>query len=132
MASAIKGYRFLGKPSERYLTPDGREISRRQYENEKKALMGWRNWYDYQYTVTSDKRYRHFLTTTSGTDFSKRKSLKKANSDFNALYLKARKETQGKFGAHKKGRDPKGAFAQLLIATGLRDSRATYDVGETP
>lgn len=132
MAASIPGYRFLGKPSERYATPDGREISRRQYENEKKALQGWKNWYDYQKTVTSDPQYRRWLTTTSGKDFDKRKKLKRSDSEFNRKYLKARKETGGRFDKVKKGRSPKGAFADFLIEADLRDDDAEYDVGGTP
>lgn len=42
----LRGYRALGGSSRRYLTPSGKEISRREYDDKRAQAAGFRNRYE--------------------------------------------------------------------------------------
>lgn len=127
--SPLPGFRRIPGRSERYrppadwtgpTAPNG-TISRRQYENYRLKLEGWRSWSEYQ----SDARTDDYLRW-KGEFAEKRKgelSWRGPHSDFAAAWLEAKRSNWS--------RDPNGPFADLLVLTGHRDVEWEWDVGDT-
>lgn len=120
---ASKGYTRIPGKANRYRTPEGTTISRRQYENLRYRKAGWRSWSDYQRTAKTDE-YRRWAKAAADEQNVSARKLKSADSHFNQLYLNARNSGFST--------EVEGDFADFLSYTGLRRPDADYDVGDTP
>lgn len=119
----LPGYKRIPGKASRYRTPDGGEISRRQYENIRFRKAGWGSWSEYQRTAKT-KEYRRFVTAAADEKGVSPRTLKNPESDFNQLYLEAKRDDWKN--------DPEGPFADFLVFIGVRAPDADYNVGETP
>lgn len=124
----LRGYSRLPGKSERYRTPKGTVISRRQYENVKHRRAGWRSWSEAQRTAKRDPMYNR-MRAEAMVEHGLSKRQTGLGSEFQERYLKAK---QVGFDETDEGRDPEGAFADLLSYVGLRDPEDHWDVGDTP
>lgn len=121
----LPGYTYLGGSARRYRDPEGNEISRRQYEDERLRRIGWKNWTDYQNT----KRRNDQWIRDQGI-YTRKQGIKKRDvgpdSEFARAYLAARKD---------KGKDRyrhDGPLHDYLVLVGLRKEDDYWDVGDTP
>lgn len=125
-----QGWTRLGGSSERYLSPDGREVSRRQYDNERAKAEGWDNRsqferrYDDKTYLWAFNRYRQ----GQKIQITEARRLDRMGGELNKKLRAAQRTGWGKTQA---GRDPRGPMSKLLVDMGLRDPSATYAVGNT-
>lgn len=122
-----RGWTKLPGSSERYLSPEGEEVSRRQYDNLRAEAEGWgsRSAYERRY---EDPTYL-WATKRLAQEQGKRASqIDRMGSEANKKLLKAKRTGWGK---SKEGRSPRGPMAKLLVEMGMRDPSATYAVGDT-
>ena len=118
----LPGYTKLPGKAERYKTPSGETISRRQYENKRFRQVGWRSWSEYQREARKPQ-FRRWVEKASSTLGPKRQ-LKSPQSEFSRMYIEA-KRTDWKH-------DADGPFSDFLKWLGIRDEQADYPVGDTP
>jgi len=125
-----KGWTKLAGTSERYVSPDGHEVSRRQYDNERAKEQGWSNRSEYERRY-EDKNYlwalRQYQRANKMT-ISQARAADRLGGDLNKK-LRAAKATG--WGKTQAGRDPRGPMSKLLVDMGMRDPSATYAVGDT-
>lgn len=125
----LPGYqRVKGDPRRRVETPDGHLISRRHYEDLRFKAAGWRSYRDYQNEMLDDS-YVRWLSNAIVNGKGTERELRSSTSEFNRKFLATRR---AKFDRTKRGRSPKGPFADFLIYTGDRDEGDTHDVGDSP
>lgn len=125
-----KGWTKLSGTAERYLSPSGEVVSRRQYDNARAKEQGWNNRSEYERRY-EDKTYlwlyrqyqRNNKLTVSQARVEDRMGGK--------LNKKLRAAQQSGWGKTAAGRDPRGPMSKLLVEAGLRDPSATYAVGDT-
>lgn len=120
-----------GPGTERYLAPDDPRsdshgtISRRQAENDKYTVGGWRGRADYErrYQGKMGKRYARFESEAilHGKVTTRRAG---PGSELSKLWTAYRGKPTS--------RAPRGPLAKLLVYIGVRDPGATYPVGATP
>ena len=104
----------------------GNRISRRSYENLRSQEAGFKDWAHYQ-RLRKDPLYLRLAKEAisgQGKDYAE---LRKMDSKFNKLFVKAEKPLNAKKG--KGYTSPKGPSAQLLVYVGLRDPDSYVDVG---
>lgn len=108
-------------------------ISRRQAEQQNYTDAGWRSRADYERRFAprtkQGRKYAYFRDQALTNRDVKRRSLDRPDSEFNRLYLKARRFN---FDRGRSVRGPNSHMARFLAYTGLRDPSATYNVGDTP
>lgn len=140
---SLPGYKRIGGRAERYETPEGKEISRRQYENlrretaglgtwgsEQKAsrrskalAAGWNSWREYNMTRKTPqyRRFKERYREVYGPDAGK--VSERPNSTFNREYVKAKRS---QFSTRHDGE-----FHDFLVFLDWRSDDTEYDVGET-
>lgn len=128
--SPLPGFRRVPGRSERYIPPpnwrgkkakDG-TISRRQYENYRLKMEGWKTWSEYQRDADTDdyRRWKgEFAAKHVGTELTS----VGPHSEFAAYWLEAKRSGWSK--------DADGPFADLLVLTGHREPEWEWDVGDT-
>ncbi len=136
----LPGWKRLPGRNERYIDPSGKEVSRRQYENERARHSGWRNWSDYQQTRKSDD-YNRWVKRAIDEQGLTRRDIG-PGTEFSRQYLQVsamrqlqNQSVEGETDyeiAENALNSPDGPLAQLLISAGLRPPDAEYDVGDTP
>ena len=125
---ALPGWTRIGGSAERYRSPAGENVSRRQYENARAQNAGWKSWSQYQTWAKSDDSRRWLrIALDNGVVQSRRDvgveseyaqyardvETARANNDADAL------------------RDPDGPLADYLVYLGLRDSGDDWDMNDT-
>ena len=123
--------------AERYVAPNGDNVSRRQVENVVARQAGWDSWSEYQ-RVAQTRTFRKQLGIAvegkglKDTPASYRRQAG-VTSDFSTAYQRFREEgdIEGRW-EQSHSRSPGGAWADLQIAQGIRDEGASYDIGDTP
>jgi hypothetical protein len=125
-----KGWSRLPGSAERYLSPDGEEVSRRQYDNLRAQEQGWqtRSAYERRY---DDPTYLWAWNTWRQENKVQIVEARRLDRMGGQLNKKLRAAQATGWGKTKQGRDPKGPMSQLLIEMGMRDPTATYAVGNT-
>lgn len=138
----LPGYTALPGSSRRYRTPDGEEISRRQYDNLRARQAGFEN----------RSELERFRSSREGRmwRFKARSHDRAARGDWELLadareVERRRAALPTRIESDRHGRpvevtrdddDPElveadGALARLLVALGFRDADAHWNVGET-
>lgn len=125
-----RGWTRLGGSAERYLSPDGREVSRRQYDNERAKDEGWGNRSEYE------NRFKDPTYLWAWRQYQRNQKIsvpeaRKRDRMGGDLNKKLREAQRTGWGKTKTGRDPRGPMSKLLVDMGLRDPSATYAVGNT-
>lgn len=125
-----KGWTKLAGSAERYLSPSGEVVSRRQYDNARAKEEGWENRSQYE------RRYEDntYLWAFRQYQRNNRLNIQQARARDRMggeLNKKLRAAQATGWGKTKAGRDPRGPMSQLLVEMGLRDPSATYAVGDT-
>jgi len=125
-----KGWTKLQGTAERYLSPSGEVVSRRQYDNLRAQAAGWSNRSQFERRY-EDKTYLWAFRQYQrehGMTIRQARSQDRMGGELNKKLRAAQATGWGKTAA---GRDPRGPMSQLLIEMGLRDPSATYAVGDT-
>lgn len=125
----LPGWTKLGGSAQRYRTPEGREVSRRQYENVRAQQAGWKNWSQYQRTRRKDDNYLKWWGRAKGAGTVPMNQKASPVSEFSKKYLAVQKARAGN---DPDLYDPDGPLADLLIYTGDREPDWEWDVGDTP
>src|SRR4051812_29143537 len=112
---AREGWEKLPGSSERYRSPSGEVVSRRQYDNARFADAGWRNRADYE-RRHDDPTYRHFQDIAMRTKGLSRRQVDAPDSEFARRALAARAVGYGKGRA---GRGARGPMARFLVWLGM-------------
>lgn len=125
-----KGWTKLPGTAERYLSPSGEIVSRRQYDNERAKELGWEN------RAQFERRYDDPTYLWAWRRYMRENKLsiqaaRRADRMGGRLSTELRKAQATGWGKTKEGRDPHGPMAQMLVDIGLRDPTATYPVGDT-
>lgn len=118
----LPGYTRLPGKANRYRTPSGDEISRRQYENLRFQKLGYSSWSEYQREAKS-KEFKRFAAAAADEHETNARKIK-TDPEFTELYLAAKRSDWQN--------DPEGPFADFLVYIGLRRPDADYNVGDTP
>lgn len=121
-----QGWTRLAGTAERYLSPSGEEVSRRQYDNARFEELGYssrseyeRRYEDSTYQWAFDEYARNYgLLEARGAD--------RAGGELAELLHEAQRTGWG-----KGDRSADGPMAKLLVELGKRDPAATYLVGDT-
>lgn len=125
-----KGWTKLPGTAERYLSPSGEVVSRRQYDNERAKQLGWENRSQFEARY-QDTTYLWALRKYQRENKMSIGQVRRLDRMGGPLSQKLRKAQATGWGKTKEGRSPKGPMSQLLIELGLRDPTATYAVGDT-
>lgn len=127
----------VSRRAERYIAPNGDNVSRRQAENVVARQAGWDSWSEYQ-RVARSRTFRKQLeigVEGQGLPDEPRSYRKLAGptTDFSTAYQKFREEgdLEGRW-AETHSRSPNSPWAQMQVAQGIRDENARYDIGDTP
>lgn len=130
------GWTRLPGSAERYRSPSGEVVSRRQYDNARYQDAGFRNRADFErrhndptFRWLTDSIVRNAAAQSGKTTREVRAAIDRPGTRTQRLILQARASGYGKSRA---GRSPRGAMAKLLVLAGKRDPNATYAVGSTP
>lgn len=122
----LPGFQRVPGRAERYTTPGGGTISRRQYENQLARSAGWSSWSEYQRVARTQDYRRNLRIMSEERDITPRQAAG-ATSEFSHAYAEFRQA-----GAYKGSKAPTGAWAQLQVTQGLRQPDANWDIGDTP
>ena len=125
-----KGWQRLPGTAERYLSPEGKIVSRRQYDNLRAREQGWesRSQFENRYKdPTYLWAFRRYQRTHKLSIVAARRA-DRMGGPLNNMLRDAQRTGWGKT---KEGRDPEGPMSQLLIEIDMRDPLATYPVGDT-
>lgn len=114
--------------SERYRSPSGEIVSRRQYDNSRYSDTAFHNRSQFE-RRHADATYSHFIRKIAQAEGTTRKAIDKPTSSAAQLLQRA-KETG--YGKQRRGRGKNSPMAKVLVRAGLRDKDATYQVGATP
>lgn len=128
-----KGWTKLPGSSERYVSPEGQVVSRRQYDNKRAQAAGYRNRSEFEARY-EDPSYRWAIERIQLQKFgaineANRKRIDRIGTQESQMIHKAQETGWGR--VDRSDRTPNGPMAQLLVAMGLRDPSATYAVGDT-
>lgn len=136
----LKGYtRDLSsekaKRARRYLTPEGKSISRRAYEDIRARKRGFSSWREIQRASSISRGHRDIEGRVDSEDYARwltraskehgvtKGELENPDSEFNRLLAKAADDDW----SHEAG----GTFDDFLQYVGVRDEGADYDIGDT-
>lgn len=125
-----KGWKRLGGTAERYLSPEGEVVSRRQYDNLRAKAAGWDNRsqferrYDDPTYLWAFQQYRREQKLTI-------QEARRQDRMGGQMNKKIRAAQVTGWGKTKAGRSATGPMARLLVDMGYRDPTATYAVGDT-
>lgn len=124
--SGRQGSGRRGRPVERFISPDGREVSRRAYDNARARAAGFKNMSEYERIAASPK-FRNFARRYRDNKHPDRRidAVTGVGSRFTRMYVK------GPLRAPR-GRSPRGPMARFLVFIGQREPNAQYPVGGTP
>jgi hypothetical protein len=122
-----KGWTKLAGSAERYLSPSGEIVSRRQYDNARAEEAGWGNRARFERRY-EDSTYLWAARKLANSEGVRIQKIDRIGTEENKLLLAAMK---GKWGTERASRSPRGPMAKLLVQMGLRDPSATYAVGNT-
>lgn len=145
----MRGYKKV-PGSSRYYTPNGKEISRRQYDNRRLKKLGWSNRYQaekYRETGAYNK-WRHRLINAGRKPGELSIFSPLARSAYEIDIDRAEKEvarirnspdyekpSRGRDNLRIENdprlRDPEGPLSEMLEWLGFRDEEMTWDVGDT-
>lgn len=130
-----KGYTSIPGSSRRYLTPEGREISRYEYDSIRAREAGFANRGELERFRSGEGAAWEFRLLSKGNrgDWEALGAAREVNDLRSQL---PERERDG-FPYRDDSDDPRlvapdGPLAQLLIALGYRDEQDTWNVGETP
>lgn len=128
-AKLLPGYKRLPGSARRYRTPDGKTISRRQYENRKARATGYSSWSELQRIRSgkskklrkaqgedATKTYDRWLARAKETTGLDQWALQDPDSEFNRLLAKAADDDFDL--------KAQGAFHDFLVYLGYRDDSA--------
>lgn len=140
MARLPKGYRTLTRAelrqrglspkSEQVIGPQGQILPRRQAENVRAKLSGWKSWSEFQSESSKRNpatgrvdflRWAHAAADENDLSFT---DVNKPDSEFSQLYVEAKRSDW----SHKVG----GPMDQMLRYIGYRKPDWNFDVGDTP
>lgn len=123
--------------SERYIAPNGDNVSRRTVENIVARANGWDSWSEYQ-RVAQTRTYRKQLgIAVEGRGLADRprsyQRLSGPSTDFSRAYAQFIQEgdIEGQW-SDSHSRTPDSPWARMQVAQGIRDQDARYDIGDTP
>lgn len=123
--------------AERYVAPNGDNVSRRTAENVVARGAGWDSWSEYQ-RVAQSRTYRKQLgIAVEGKGLPDRPSSYRREAgpttDYSQAYARFRQEgdIEGQW-SETHSRSPQSPWAQMQVAQGIRDQDARYDIGDTP
>lgn len=124
------GWTKLSGTAERYLSPSGEVVSRRQYDNARAKAEGWENRSQYE------RRYEDPTYLWAFRQYQRNRKLtlgqaRASDRMGGPLNKKLRAAQSTDWGKTKEGRQPRGPMSTLLVDMGLRDPSATYAVGDT-
>lgn len=122
-----KGWKKLPGSAERYLSPEGEIVSRRQYDNTRAEALGWHNRSEFERRY-DDPTYYWAARKIANKQGVRIQKIDRMGSKESQVLLKAKRTGWGKT---REGRSPKGPMAKMLVDMGLRDPSATYAVGNT-
>ncbi len=125
-----KGWTKLAGTAERYLSPSGEVISRRQYDNLRAQAEGWDNRSQYE------NRYNDSTYLWAFQQYRREQKLsiqqaRRSDRMGGAMNKKLRAAQATGWGKTREGRAARGPMARLLVEMGYRDPSATYAVGDT-
>lgn len=129
--------RGFNRRAERYLAPDGRDVSRRQAENVIARQAGWDSWSEYQRAAQTRTYRKQLEVGVEGLGLPDRPSsyrrLAGPRSRISQAYKRFMDEgsMEGRW-SESHSTAPGSPWAQMLEAEGVRDENATYEVGDTP
>lgn len=130
MAKLRPGWTRVSGTAERFISPEGEEVSRRQYDNLRARELGWQSRSEYERRFEDPtylwawNTYRHNQKMT----ITRARQLDRMGQPLDRELLAAKRTGWGKT---KAGRDPNGPMSKLLVDMGIRDPFAEYAVGET-
>lgn len=120
----LPGYVRVPGSAGRYRTPDGHEISRRQYENERiRQSTPYTSLSEFT-RVKNEPKYQLYSKAWAASKGVPVSQTRKADSDFARQYAQIKKEGWNR--SHDK------AWARLLVDIGWRDESWLVDVGDSP
>ena len=125
-----KGWKRLPGTAERYLSPTGEIVSRRQYDNLRAKELGWESRAQFERRYDDPTylwAFRRFMRANKMSITQARRADRMGGS-MNKM-LRAAQATG--WGKTKEGRDPRGPMSRLLVEINMRDPTATYAVGDT-
>lgn len=127
----------VSRRAERYVAPNGDNVSRRQAENVVARQAGWDSWSEYQ-RVARSRTFRKQLeigVEGQGLPDTPRsyRELAGPTTEFSTAYQRFREEgdIDGRW-SETHSRSPNSPWAQMQVAQGIRDENARYDIGDTP
>ena len=141
----LPGYRYLGKDrGERYLTPEGQEISKRQYRNlvlkreigitlseREYETQKWAGKRSSKAAVRQKQRGSAIRDYASQRGIPEEEAAKEA-SRWDSAFSRAESEVVSMRKRGEEDRTPDGPLSRFLVSLGRRRPDATYDVGDTP
>jgi len=111
---------------ERYISPTGENVSRRQMENARAKQSGFKSWSHYQRIAGSkrygSRKYQFFAEQYADETGQKLRNVRGPQSRFTSAY----------FATDWSDTSPKGSLARFLTMVGKRSPDASYAVGDTP
>ena len=111
---------------ERYVSPTGEEVSRRQYENARAREAGFQSWSHYQRIAGARRhgarRYQRFASIYADKTGQSLKRVRGPSSDFTGMY----------FATDFNDVSPDGSLSHFLVKMGLREPETSYPVGSSP
>jgi hypothetical protein len=122
-----KGWTRLPGSAERFLSPEGEVVSRRQYDNLAAQEAGWRNRAEFERRY-DDPTYLWAARKLANKQGVRIQKIDRIGTKDSGELLAAMKTRWGKT---PEGRSPRGPMARLLVDLGMRDPSATYAVGNT-
>lgn len=138
----LPGYTALPGSSRRYRTPEGEEISRRQYDNLRAQRAGFANRSDLErFRSSREGRMWRFKARSHDRgargDWELLADAREVERRRAALPPRAETDRHGRPVEARRDEDdpdlvdPDGPLARLLVALGFRDGEAYWNVGET-
>lgn len=122
---AREGWTKLPGSAERYRSPSGDVVSRRQYDNARFEGTPFQTRAQFE-RRHNDATYTHFIRELADQEGKTRKQVDRVeHRDAQLVFRAARAKRAGNM-------RPSGPLAKLLTRLGMRDPNATYNVGETP
>lgn len=123
--------------AERYVAPNGDNVSRRQVENVVARQHGWDSWSEYQRVAQSRTFRKQLGVAVEGKGLPDKpisyRRTAGVTSDFSTAYQRFREEgdIEGRW-SESHSTSPNSPWAQMQVAQGIRDQSARYDIGDTP
>lgn len=112
--------------AERYISPTGEIVSRRQMENARARESGFKSWSHYQRIAGARghgaRRYQYFAEQYADETGQSLRNIRGPRSRFTEAY----------FSVNWRDTNPNGSLARFLVMVGKRMPNASYAVGDTP